>query len=83
VATVDQDRESVDVFLQRRRDGKAAKRAFKRGLKAHQQAIFIDPLFCWYLGEKFACSFGVNKPRKIHNQNDRFRINKEVAWVKI
>ena len=33
---VDQDGEVVDVFLQRRRDGKAAKRFFKRLLKAHQ-----------------------------------------------
>ena len=32
---VDQDGEIVDVFLQRRRDGKAAKRFFKRLLKAH------------------------------------------------
>jgi putative transposase len=34
---VDQDSEIVDVFLQRRRDGKAAKRFFKRLLKTHQQ----------------------------------------------
>ncbi len=33
---VDQDGEIVDVFLQRRRDGKAAKRFFKRLLKSHQ-----------------------------------------------
>ena len=33
--TVDQDGEIVDVFLQRRRDGKAAKRFFKRLLKTH------------------------------------------------
>ena len=33
---VDQDGEVVDVFLQRRRDGKAAKHFFKRLLKAHQ-----------------------------------------------
>ena len=33
---VDQDGEVVDVFLQRRRDGKAAKRFFKRLLKAHR-----------------------------------------------
>jgi len=33
---VDQDGEIVDVFLQRRRDGKAAKRFFKRLLKAHR-----------------------------------------------
>ena len=32
---VDQDGEAVDVFLQARRDGKAAKRFFKRLLKAH------------------------------------------------
>ncbi len=32
---VDQDGEIVDVFLQRRRDGKAAKRFLKRLLKAH------------------------------------------------
>jgi len=34
---VDQDSEIVDVFLQRRRDGKAAKRFFKRLLKTHRQ----------------------------------------------
>jgi len=34
--TVDQEGEIVDVFLQRRRDGKAAKRFFKRLLKAHR-----------------------------------------------
>ncbi len=33
---VDQDGEIVDVFLQLRRDGKAAKRFFKRLLKAHR-----------------------------------------------
>ncbi len=33
---VDQDGEIVDVFLQRRRDGKAAKRFFKRLIKAHR-----------------------------------------------
>ena len=33
---VDQDGEIVDVFLQRRRDGKAAKCFFKRLLKAHR-----------------------------------------------
>ena len=33
---VDQDGEIVDVFLQRRRDGKAAKRFFKRLLKSHR-----------------------------------------------
>jgi putative transposase len=33
---VDQDGELVDVFLKRRRDGKVAKRFFKRLLKKHQ-----------------------------------------------
>lgn len=33
---VDQDGEIVDVFLQRRRDGKAAKRFFRRLLKSHR-----------------------------------------------
>ncbi len=33
---VDQDGEIVDVFLQRRRDGKVAKRFFKRLLKTHR-----------------------------------------------
>ena len=33
---VDQDGEVVDVFLQKRRDGKAAKRFFKRLIKRHQ-----------------------------------------------
>ena len=33
---VDQDGDVVDVFLQKRRDGKAAKRFFKRLLKNHQ-----------------------------------------------
>jgi putative transposase len=33
---VDQDGEIVDIFLQRRRDGKAAKRFFTRLLKAHR-----------------------------------------------
>jgi putative transposase len=32
---VDQDREVVDVFLQARRDGTAAKRFFKRLLRSH------------------------------------------------
>jgi putative transposase len=34
---VDQDGEIIDVFLQRRRDGKAAKRFFKRLLKTHRE----------------------------------------------
>ena len=33
---VDQDGEVVDVFLQKRRDGKAAKRFFRRLLKKHR-----------------------------------------------
>jgi putative transposase len=33
---VDQDGEVVDVFLQKRRDGKAAKRFFKRLLRKHK-----------------------------------------------
>ncbi len=33
---VDQDGEIVDVFMQRRRDAKAAKRFFKRVLKTHR-----------------------------------------------
>jgi putative transposase len=33
---IDQDGEVVDVFLQKRRDGEAAKRFFKRLLKSHQ-----------------------------------------------
>ena len=44
---VDQDGEIVDVFLQRRRDGKAAKRCFKRLLKAHRmepRKIITDKL---------------------------------------
>ena len=36
---VDQDGEVVDVFLQRRRDGKAAKRFFKRLLTAHRDEL--------------------------------------------
>jgi putative transposase len=34
--SVDQDGEVVDVFLQKRRDGKAAKRFFKRLLRKHE-----------------------------------------------
>ena len=44
---VDQDGEIVDVFLQRRRDSKAAKRFFKRLLKAHRmepRKIITDKL---------------------------------------
>jgi len=33
---VDQDGETVDVFIQKRRDGRAAKRFFRRLLKAHR-----------------------------------------------
>ena len=33
---VDQDGEAVDVFLQKRRDGKVAKRFFKRLLRKHK-----------------------------------------------
>jgi len=33
---VDQDAEVVDVFLQKRRDGKAEKRYFKRLLRKHR-----------------------------------------------
>ena len=44
---VDQDGEIVDVFLQRRRDSKAAKRFFKRLLKVHRvepRTIVTDEL---------------------------------------
>jgi putative transposase len=44
---VDQDGEVVDVFLQKRRDGKAAKRFFKRLIKKHQgepRKIITDKL---------------------------------------
>ena len=36
---VDQDGEVIDIFLQRRRDGKAAKRFFKRLLEAHRDEL--------------------------------------------
>ncbi len=38
MAAVDQDGEVVDVYLQTRRDGKAAKHFFKRLLKNHHDA---------------------------------------------
>ena len=44
---VDQDGEVVDVFLQKRRDGKAAKRFFKRLLRLHNsepRKVVIDKL---------------------------------------
>ena len=44
---VDQDGEVVDVFLQKKRDGKAAKRFFKRMLKKHKgdpRVIVTDKL---------------------------------------
>jgi hypothetical protein len=28
------------------------------------------------------CSFRVNKPRKMQNQNDKYRTYTEVAWAK-
>ncbi len=47
---VDQDGEIGDVFLQRRRDGKAAKRFFKRLLKTHRnepRKIVTDKLISY------------------------------------
>lgn len=47
MAAVDQDGEVVDVFLQARRDGKAAKRFFRRLLNKHQgelRTIVTDKL---------------------------------------
>jgi putative transposase len=44
---VDQDSEVVNVFLQKRRDGKATKRSFKRLLRKHKaepRKIFTDKL---------------------------------------
>ena len=55
---VDQDGEVVDVFLQKRRDGKAAKRFFKRLLKNHKgepRRIVTDKL-----GSYRSCSQGAH-----------------------
>ena len=52
---VDQDGEVVDVFLQKRRDGKAAKRFFKRVLKKHRgepRKIVTDKLRSYNVAHK-------------------------------
>ncbi len=52
---VDQDGEVVDVFLQKRRDGKAAKRLFKRLLLKHKgepRKIVTDKLRSYNVGHR-------------------------------
>jgi putative transposase len=55
LSAVDQDGEVVDVFLQKRRDGKAAKRFFKRLLKQHRsepRKIVTDKLRSYGVAHK-------------------------------
>ena len=53
---VDQDGEVIDVFLQRRRNGEAAKRFFRRLLKTHRsepRKIVTDKLRSYGVAQRF------------------------------
>ncbi len=80
---VDQDGEVVDVFLQSRRDGKAAKRFFKRLLKSHRKEprkIVTDKLRSYGVAHRELI------PDTIHDTtqyaNNRAELSHHSPWVR-
>ena len=80
---VDQDGEVVDVFLQKKRDGKAAKRFFKRMLKKHKgdpRVIVTDKL------RSYGVAHRVLIPETIHNMekyaNNRAELSHQPTRVR-
>jgi putative transposase len=80
---VDQDGEVVDVFLQKRRDGKAAKRFFKRLLKNHKgepRRIVTDKLGSYRVAHRELI------PEAIHDTtqyaNNRAELSHELTRVR-
>jgi putative transposase len=80
---VDQDGEVVDVFLQKRRDGKAAKRFFKRLLKNHKgepRRIVTDKLGSYRVAHRELI------PEAIHDTtqyaNNRVELSHELTRVR-
>ena len=80
---VDQDGEVVDVFLQARRDGKAATRFFKRLLKAHDdepRKIVTDKLRSYGVAHRDLI------PDTIHDTsqyaNNRAELSHQSTWVR-
>jgi putative transposase len=80
---VDQDGEVVDVFLQKRRDGKAAKRFFKRLLRKHKgepRKIATDKLRSYGVAHRELI------PETIHNtsqyDNNRADLSHEPTRVR-
>ena len=80
---VDQDGEVVDVFLQNRRDGKAAKRFFKRLFRVHKgepRKIVTDKLRSYNVAHKELI------PGTIHDTtqyaNNRAELSHEPTRVK-
>ena len=80
---VDQDGEVVDVFLQKRRDGKAAKRFFKRLLKNHKgepRRIVTDKLGSYRVAHRELI------PEAIHDTtqyaNNRAELSLELTRVR-
>jgi putative transposase len=81
--SVDQDGEVVDVFLQKRRDGKAAKRFFKRLLRKHEgepRKIVTDKLRSYGVAHRELI------PETIHdtsqNANNRCELSHEPTRVR-
>jgi putative transposase len=80
---VDQDGEVVDVFLQKRRDGKAAKRFFKRLLRKHKaepRKIVTDKLRSYNVAHRELI------PEAIHDTtqyaNNRYELSHEPTRVR-
>ena len=80
---VDQDGEIVDVFLQRQRDGKAAKHFFKRLLKAHRMEpgkIVTDKL------RSYGVAHGDLMPDSVHDTsqfaNNRAELSHQPTQVR-
>jgi putative transposase len=80
---VDQDGEVIDVFLQKRRDGKAAKRFFKRLIKKHQgepRKIVTDKLRSYGVAHRELISDTIRDTT--HYANNRAELSNEPTRVR-
>ncbi len=80
---VDQDGEVVDVFLQSRRDGKAAKRFFKRSLKTHRnepRKIVTDKLRSYGVAHQELISDTIHDTTQY--ANNRAELSHQPTWVR-
>jgi putative transposase len=80
---VDQDGEVVDVFLQTRRDGKAAKRFFRRMIKSHQgepRKIVTDKLRSYSVAHRELTPGAIHDT--LHYANNRAELSHQPTRVR-